>query len=30
MPVIASEYLAIDRKERARTPSQEVTTRPVG
>lgn len=29
MPAIASEYLAIDRKERARTPSLEVATRPV-
>jgi glutamate synthase (NADPH/NADH) small chain len=29
MPAIASEYLAIDRKGRARTPSQEVATRPV-
>ena len=30
MPAIASEYLAIDRKQRARTPSLEVATRPVG
>ena len=30
MPAIASEYLAIDRKKRAHTPSQEVATRPVG
>ena len=30
MPAIASEYLAIDRKKRARTPSLEVATRPVG
>jgi glutamate synthase (NADPH) small chain len=29
MPIIASEYLAIDRKTRARTPSLEVATRPV-
>jgi glutamate synthase (NADPH/NADH) small chain len=29
MPVIASEFLAIDRKERARTPSIKVATRPV-
>lgn len=29
MPAIASEYLAIDRKERARTPSLEVSTRSV-
>jgi glutamate synthase (NADPH/NADH) small chain len=29
MPAIASEYLAIDRKERARTPSLEVSTRTV-
>lgn len=29
MPAIASEYLAIDRKKRARTPSLEVATRPV-
>lgn len=29
MPAIASEYLAIDRKARARTPSLEVATRPV-
>jgi glutamate synthase (NADPH/NADH) small chain len=29
MPAIASEFLAIDRKERARTPSIEVATRPV-
>lgn len=29
MPIIASEYLAIDRKARARMPSLEVATRPV-
>ncbi|UCF26890.1 MAG: dihydropyrimidine dehydrogenase, partial [Chloroflexota bacterium] len=29
MPAIASEYLAIDRKERARTPSLEVSNRSV-
>ena len=29
MPAIASEYLAIDRKQRTRTPSLEVATRPV-
>ena len=29
MPSIASEFLAIDRKQRARTPSMEVSTRPV-
>jgi glutamate synthase (NADPH/NADH) small chain len=29
MPAISSEYLDIDRKERARTPSLDITTRPV-
>ena len=29
MPAIDSEYLAIDRKERARTPSLEISTRSV-
>ena len=29
MPIIASEFLAIDRKSRARMPSQDIATRPV-